>query len=240
MLDDATLTLSLIDLKDFLLDELSVFDVALGYVLLYVVYKALGRYIYFKPQEHASKINRTFLSVALLVVFVHLFGPIADSFPLYYEYRWIFMITAIALLVAVVGICSARIVWRYRNEEQEGLRYRSRNPIRSDYFRTTAHRSSQNGNSYSSWEDEVVRSTEANIHSDTVLNLVALLVYMISVVSWGILSSAEHGWYAIVVSLVLAVWVGIVFINQGIYSWIDDYEHKLSVWLSKRARKRAK
>lgn len=80
MLADS-LHLSVNNLRVILLNDLSIFNIALAYVLVYVIYKTLGRYIYFSPQEHASKINRTFLVLSLLVIGLNLLSKINDLMP---------------------------------------------------------------------------------------------------------------------------------------------------------------
>lgn len=113
MLNESLLLLSFNELKNLLLHELTIFHVALVYVLMYVIYKALGRYIYFKPQEHASKINRTFLTLSLLAILLHAINGITAYLPFLPEYRWFYTLCGLVILVAPLSILIDRVIWKY-------------------------------------------------------------------------------------------------------------------------------
>src|SRR3989344_9689148 len=112
MLTDS-LHLSVDNLRVILLNDLSIFNIALAYILVYVVYKALGRYIYFRPQEHASKINRTFLFLSLLVVGLNSLSEINDLMPILPGHRWIFSLSLLVILIAPLSIVAIRVVWKH-------------------------------------------------------------------------------------------------------------------------------
>src|SRR3989344_4134091 len=113
MLNESLFLSSFDEIKNLLLHELTIFHVALVYVLMYVIYKALGHYIYFKPQEHASKINRTFLTLSLLTILLHVISGLTNYLPLLPEYHWFFMLCVLIILIAPLSILIARIIWKY-------------------------------------------------------------------------------------------------------------------------------
>lgn len=100
MLDESLILLSFDELKSLLVHELTVLHIAIVYVLMYVVYKALGRYVYFKPQEHSSKINRTFLTLSILVVLIHVIDKFTIYLPFLSEYRWLYVLCSLIILIA--------------------------------------------------------------------------------------------------------------------------------------------
>ena len=90
MLNEYLFYISVSEARDLILLDLTIYDFAINYIILYVIYKAVGRYIYFKPKEHASKINRTFLLLSLTIVITSLLSKIAALMPIQPENRWFF------------------------------------------------------------------------------------------------------------------------------------------------------
>lgn len=72
----------------------------------------------------------------------------------------------------------------YRFIWPDGKNYRKRDwvdsflPISNDYYKTTIRKSEKDGHFTSYWEEEAVESTQENIHSDFLLNLIALIIYI--------------------------------------------------------------
>src|SRR3989338_4753363 len=167
MLNESLFLTSLDDLKNLLLHELTIFHVALVYVLIYVAYKALGRYIYFKPQEHASKINRTFLTLSLLVVLLSILRGLTSYLPILPEYRWLYMLCGLIILIAPLSILMDRVIWKYDSYGNRSRRdwHHEYLPIPEDYYKTSVSKSERDGNITHSWEEEGVESTRNNIHS---------------------------------------------------------------------------
>ena len=121
MLSDS-LHLSVDNIRIILLNDLSIFNIALAYILVYVVYKTLGRYIYFRPQEHASKINRTFLVLSLLIIGLNLLSKISELMPILPEYRWIFTLSLLVILISPLSIVAKRVVWKHHKTGGTSLR----------------------------------------------------------------------------------------------------------------------
>jgi len=230
MLNEYQSLLSLSEAKDVLFFDLTIFHIALVYILMYVVYKALGRYVYFKPQEHASKINRTFLALSLLTVALHNLSGAIAFLPILPEYRWIYAICGLVLFAALLSILADRVVWDY--ESNGGRKRRDWRhdflPIRGDYYKTNVWISENRGNHVaSSREEEGVRSTEENIHSDVLLNILALIVFCIVCTQWAHASAVNYGWLAYIFSFVSSLSIAGIFLNETIFSWIKYLERKL-------------
>lgn len=226
MLNESLFLLSLDDLKNTLVHGLNISDIALTYVLVYVVYKALGRYIYFKPQEHASKINRTFLVLSLLVISLHFLGGVIGYLPFLLEHRWLYAICGLTLLIAPLSILIDRVVWKYGPNGSKHLRYREYMPIQSDYYKTNVSKSRTEGLMTESWEEEGVESTRKNLHSDALLNISALVIFIVVGMKWAYESVANYGWYSFVFFAVISLWVTATFLDRSIFSWIKYLEQK--------------
>ncbi len=222
-----SLHLSIENLKIILLNDLSVFNVALAYVLIYVVYKSLGRYVYFRPQEHASKINRTFLVLSLLVVGLSLFSKIQTYLPILPEYQWIFVMSILVISLAPLSILIDRIIWKYHKQSSHpSMRSWCYDylPISRDYFKTSTSKSESHGNVTSSWEEETVKSTGKNLHSDALLNIFALVVFVVTGIRWSYESYFTYGWNTLVFSTVLLIGISLIFTDRGVFSWIKFLE----------------
>lgn len=227
MLADS-LHLSVDNLRVILLNDLSIFNIALAYILVYVVYKTLGRYIYFRPQEHASKINRTFLVLSLLVIGLSSLSKINDFMPILPEYRWIFTLSLLVILISPLSIAAKRIVWKHHKTGGISLRdwcYQYL-PISRDYYKTTTSKSEKDGNMSHQWEEETVESTSKNLHSDALLNFLALLVFISTSTKWIHASYLYYGWISLVFPLILILWVLVIFIDRGIFSWMELIDRK--------------
>lgn len=232
MLNESLYQLSFDQLKDVSLHELTILHIALVYVLIYVAYKALGRYIYFKPQEHASKINRTFLVIALIVVAIHSLNPVINLLPFLAGYRWLYMLCLIVLLIAPLSIIADRLIWSYDkfgNKESRSWHWHYL-PIAKDYYKTSVTKSAHEGNTSWSWEDEAVESTSKNIHSDALLNFLAFITYFVVCWSWALDSTREYGWFPICFTFFVSIPIGAVFFDRAVFSWIDYIEN----WLMQR------
>lgn len=228
MLNESLFSSSFTELKDVLLQDLTVFHLALVYVLMYVLYKALGRYIYFKPQEHASKINRTFLTLSLLVVLLHTVSSLENYLPILPEHRWIYALSGLVILLAPLSILMSRIIWKYDKHSYRESRdwHYSYLPIPRDYYKAPLWRSENNGSMSHSWEEEGVESTRANIHSDALLNIIALAVFIIVCVAWASESTSEHGWFSYVFAGVVCLTISGAFLDRAVFSWIDYAQNR--------------
>lgn len=223
-----TLHLSVDNLRVILLNDLSVFNIALAYILVYVVYKTLGRYIYFRPQEHASKINRTFLVLSLLVIGLNSLSKINGLMPILPEYRWIFTLSLLVILIAPLSIGAKRVLWKHHKTGGTSLRdwcYRYL-PISRDYYKTTTSKSERDGNISHQWEEETVESTSKNLHSDALLNFLALLVFISTSATWIHASYLYYGWISLAFSLTLILWILAIFVDRGIFSWMEIIDRK--------------
>lgn len=223
-----TLHLSVDNLRVILLNDLSVFNIALAYILVYVTYKTLGRYIYFRPQEHASKINRTFLVLSLLVIGLNSLSEVNSLMPVLPEYRWIFTLSLLVILIAPLSIVAKRAIWKHHKTGGTSLRdwcYRYL-PISRDYYKTATSKSERDGNISHQWEEETVESTSKNLHSDALLNFLALLVYISTSATWIHASYLHYGWISLVFSPALVLWVLAIFVDRGIFSWMEIIDRK--------------
>lgn len=229
MLNSSLFLLSLDELKNVVLHELTIFHVALVYVLMFVVYKTLGRYIYFKPQEHASKINRTFLTLSLLVVSLHVFASLVSYLPVLPEYRWLYVMCGLVLLIAPLSIAADRLIWNYDRYGQRSTPdwHYYYLPIPRDYYKTSVSKSEQDGTFIHSWEDEGVESTRLNIHSDALLNFLALVVFITVSCVWTYTSYAVYGWLSLVFSGLITLSITGIFLDAAVFSWVDYLEKKL-------------
>lgn len=226
MLNESLFLLSLDNLKNTLVHDLTISDVALTYVLVYVVYKALGRYIYFKPEEHASKVNRTFLVLSLLVISLHFLGGVTSHLPFLMEHRWLYAICGLTLLIAPLSILIDRVVWKYNRDGHKVRRYRRYMPIQSDYYKTPIDKSTTNGNVIESWQEEGIRSTLKNLHSDALLNISALVVFIAVGGKWSYESVVSYGWYPFVFFTIISLWIAGTFLDRSVFSWIGYLEEK--------------
>ncbi len=228
MLNESLSLLSLNELKDILFFELTILNVAYAYVLMYVVYKAFGRYIYFKPQEHASKVNRTFLTLSLFAIAIHSLSGLINYLPVSPEHRWFYIICGLVLVAAVPSILMYRWIWKYEGAGNK----RSRDwhhyylPISRDYYKTTVSKSRSEGNMRYSWEEEGVESTSKNIHSDALLNGLALITFIATIAYWTHDGIEIYGWYSFVFSAAVFLPVVATFFNEAIFSWIDYLQRK--------------
>lgn len=230
MLNESLFLLTLSQLKDVLSFQLTIFHIALIYVLTYVVYKAFGRYVYFKPQEHASKINRTFLTLSLFVVVLHMLSGFISFLPLLPEYQWLYAVSGLVLLVAPLSILMDRVIWKY--EKHGGKRGRDWHykylPIPNDYYKTSVSKSETEGNITHTWEDEGVESTRENIHSDALLNTLALVVFVVVSGRWVYESVISYGWLPFVFFAGISLPVAGIFLDRAIFSWIDYLQQKIT------------
>ncbi len=228
MLNSTLFLSSLSELQTLLLHQLTIFHIAVFYVLTYVVYKALGRYIYFKPQEHASKINRTFLVISIFVVVINAISGFTVYLPILQEYRWLYVMSGLVLLFAPLSIITSRLIWKYDRwgyKNSRGWHY-DYLQIPTDYYKTAISKTTQSGNTSHTSEEEGVESTSKNIHSDALLNLSALMIFIVVSIYWAHLSSMNYGWTSYVFSTVITLTIGGIFLNNAIFSWIKYLHQK--------------
>ena len=236
MLDATLFSLSFAELQDVVFHDLTIFHVALVYVLTYVVYKALGRYIYFKPEEHASKINRTFLAISLLIVSLDQFSGFIGYLPFLSEYRWLYAISGLVLLVAPFSILMDKFIWFYDpfgNKTRRNWHY-DYLPIPNDYYKTSISKSEKDGNSISSWEEEGVESTRENIHSDALLNLLAVAVFITAGWRWSFESSTNYGYYSFIFFICISLPIIGIFLERSVFSWMEFLERRWFSWKSEK------
>lgn len=227
MLNESLVLLSLDELKNVLFFHITILHAALVYILTYVIYKSFGRYVYFKPQEHASKINRTLLTLSLLVVTLHVLSGFISFLPFLPEYRWLYVASVLVLLAAPLSILMDRVIWKYgRYGEKYGRNWHhSYLQIPKDYYKTNVSKSEQDGNAIHSWEEEGVESTKKNIHSDALLNALALITFVVVSGRWAYASAANYGWLSFVFFVCSSLPIAGIFLDRTIFSWIDYLEH---------------
>lgn len=230
MLNESLFSSSFDELKNLLLHELTIFHIALVYVLMYVIYKALGRYIYFKPQEHASKINRTFLTLSLLVILLHTIGGLTNYLPLLQEYRWFYILCSLVIFIAPLSILIDRIIWKYDsygNKNRPNWHY-DYLQIHDDYYKTNIHKSESKGNGLSeSWEEEGVESTRENIHSDVLLSILALIIFIGVGIRWAYESASSYGYLSYVFSTIISLTIAGMFLDNAVFSWVYYLDRKI-------------
>ncbi len=228
MLNESLLILPISELKDILFYDISINHLALLYILMYVIYKALGRFIYFKPQEHASKINRTFLTISLLIVILYSFNGILISLPFILEYRWLFAVCSLLIFIMPLSIFMEWVIWnKYRGNKGRRSWTYYHFPIHQDYYKVPISKSETSGNSSSSYEDEGVESTQENMHSDALLNVLALAVFIIISGYWTHESYLVYGWTSFAFFIGLTLPVSLIFCDRAIFSWINYLEEKI-------------
>lgn len=226
MLNESLILLSFDSLKNILLHEMTIFHLAVVYVLMYVIYRALGRYIYFKPQEHASKVNRTFLTLSILIVTIQSLHGVIIYLPFRPEYRWLYVLCTLIIFIAPLSMIMHRIMWKYDKnggKRRKDWRYKYL-PILPDYYRTTISKSESNGSFSNNWEEEAVETTEENIHSDALLNVFALAIFIIVSMKWASDSVLDNGNLAYIFSAISSLVIGGFFSNNAIFSWIRYLE----------------
>jgi len=207
---------------------------AFVYVLMYVIYKALGRYVYFKPQEHASKINRTFLVLSLLVILTNFLSGLTDYLPFLPEYKWLYMVNGLVILIALPSIIMARIIWKYDQGHKQSRNWHYRYlPIPHDYYQTNITKNKTEGSMTHQWEEEGLESTDRNIHSDALLNVFALVVFVSISSGWAYESAIYYNWPSLVFSIIVSLPIAGLFLDRGVFSWIKYLEDKYRAHKSK-------
>jgi hypothetical protein len=240
MLNESLLLFSWDKIKSLLIHDLTILHVALVYVLVYVVYKALGRYIYFKPQEHASKINRTFLTLSLFVVLIHAItlSGFADSLPFLPEYRWLYTLCFLVLLIAVLSILTTRVIWEVGPFGTKARRswHSDHLPIRTDYYKAPVPKTDKIGVALSHHEIEGVESTSENIHSDFLLNTLALIVFIVASGCWTYESAVNYGWLSYLFSAFVTLTIAGIYLDQALFRWISYFDRKVRILLGQTVK----
>lgn len=236
MLNDSLFYLSFTEVKDFVLNDLTIFNIAISYVLIYVVYKSMGRYLYFKPEEHASKINRTFLIVALIIVILSSFKTITDNMPIIAQYRWIFSLSLAVLGLAFLSMLMKIIFYKTNDSGYLQLRNEGWIPIPNDYFKAIKEKTEEIDHeemhasiiiTERKFEQEVVVSTQNNIHSDALINLLAIIVFNVIIFDWALKSSFEYGYYAHFFYVICTLFISLIYLERSVFSWLSFLEEKL-------------
>lgn len=234
MFNEPLFLLSFSDLRNIILNDLTILHIALVYVLMYVIYKALGRYVYFKPQEHASKINRTFLVLSLLTILLNFFSGLTEYLPFLPEYKWLYMVNGLVILIALPSIIMDRIIWKYNQGHKQSRSWHySYLPIPHDYYETNISKSKTEGSMTHQWEEKGVESTNRNIHSDALLNVFALVVFMIISLRWAYESTIDYNWSSLEFSIAVSLPITGLFIDRGIFSWIKYLDDKYRAYKNK-------
>lgn len=233
MFNESLFSASFNELSNIITNELSLYNIALGYVLLFVIYRTLGRYIFFKPGEHESKINRTFLATSLLIVGLHFLSIVTPLIPIVKEHSWLFMISVLVILIAPFSIVMERIVWKYNKSGGRWPRYENYLPIKEDHFKSPITKEEQRGNYSHSWLEDGFSTTRANLHSDSLLHTASLLVFTITLNSWAVASIETFGYQSLFLSATITVFVSAVFIDRSVFSWITFTED----WLKRRSKR---
>lgn len=219
MLNDSIISLTFSELKDYLLNDLSIFNVAFIYILAYVLYKALGRYVYFKPEEHSSKINRTFLFISIFVVLIHfLSSKVLWHLQIENGQIWVYIVASLILVTGFTSLTFDRIVRSYKHARYERDWVYYYLPINKDTFKSITKRSERiNDNTTQEWNDETVERTSENLHSDMMLNFFALIIFISININW-IMQIDDTA--AVLYSSICTFCVSILFVDQGVFKWL--------------------
>ncbi len=226
MLSEIFVTSSFDQLKDLFFHQLTILNIASAYILMYVIYKAFGRYVYFKPQEHASKINRTFLTLSIIIVSINVIWGISNYLPVLSEYRGFYMLCGLVILMAPLSIIMDRMIWKYdsngRKERRDWHYYYLQ--ISRDYYKTNITKSERHDNYSETWEEEAVESTEKNIHSDALLNILALAFFIGVSGKWAYESAKNYGYLSYIFSIIICLTISSIFLDHTVFSWISYIE----------------
>ncbi len=240
MLNESLFLLSFDQIKNLLLHELTIFHVAIVYVLMYVIYKAFGRYIYFKPQEHASKVNRTFLALSVFIILIHSLNGVTIYLPFLPEYRWLFVLGALIILIAPFSIIMHWAMWEYNEYGGKSRRRWTYDylPLPRDYYKTSVSKSVSTHNGSDNWEEEGVESTSNNFHSDALLNLFSLIIFIFISIKWAKISAITYGWSSYWFSMPLFLFIVLIFLDESIFSWIKYVDPKIRRFLKHKLFKK--
>ena len=144
------------------------------------------------------------------------------------------MIGVLVILIALPSIIIDRIVWKYDHGHKQSRSWHYHYlPISHDYYQTNISKSKTEGNIIHQWEEEGVESTNRNIHSDALLNIFALVVFMIISLRWAYESTIDYSWSSLGFFLVISLPIACLFIDRGVFSWIKYLEDKYRVYKSK-------
>jgi hypothetical protein len=144
------------------------------------------------------------------------------------EYRWLFALSSLVILIAPLSIIVYRIMWKYedgRKARRDWHYYFL--PIPNDYYKTNVSKSERDGNMSHTWEEEGVESTSRNIHSDALLNILALVVFIAASGKWAYLSAENYGWFSYLFFVIACITITGVFLDNAVFSWINYLENKL-------------
>ena len=93
-------------------------------------------------------------------------------------------------------------------------------------FYTYILKSEKDGNITHSWEEEVVESTRENVHSDALLNALALITFVVVSGRWAYESATNYGWLSFVFFVGISLPVASIFLDRSIFSWIDYFQRR--------------
>ncbi|MFZ2763494.1 MAG: hypothetical protein WAX80_00435, partial [Minisyncoccia bacterium] len=148
--------------------------------------------------------------------------------PFLPEHRWLFAICGLTLLIAPLSILMDWMIWKYnRHGGGKELRYWNYMPIQSDYYKTSINKNRKEGIMTESWEEEGVESTRENLHSDALLNISALLVFIVVGAKWAYESGASYGWFSSIFFAIISLWITAAFLDRSVFSWVRYLEQKI-------------
>lgn len=78
-----------------------------------------------------------------------------------------------------------------------------------------------------SWEEEGVESTRENVHSDTLLSILALIIFISVSMMWAYESAINYGYFSYIFSVVICLTIAGLFLDNAIFSWVCYLERKM-------------
>jgi hypothetical protein len=130
-----------------------------------------------------------------------------------------------------------RIIWKYsKNEGSKDGRewhyyYLS---ISKDYYKASISKSESSGSVSRGWEEEGVESTTKNIHSDALLNMLALIIFITVNGKWTYYSAINYNSFSYIFSVATCLTISGMFFDRAIFSWILFLERKIRISLKRK------
>ncbi len=214
MLDATLIGLPLNDLKEIFFEKFSIYHFALIYVLMFVIYKCIGRYVYFKDQEHSSKVNRTFLSISILVIILNSFNYNFFSFlPFFPESQWLYSLIFLTILISLSSMTLYRIMF-VQNSGEHHFSYRGWS---YDKIPVTS------GN-------EDYRYRMKNVNSDAMLHIISLCIFLVTSFYWAYKSYLQFGYTSIIFNLICVLFISAIYIDEAVFSWVELVQRRHEAW----------
>ena len=233
----ATLVNSSVDsLIHILRNEITLHDIAVSYILLYVAYKGLSRYLYFRADEHSSKIKRTFLALSLLIVFISYGLSVASIFSEEENLQWFIALCLFGLAISPASILFGKLIYEFDYDGSFNARRTTEViPITKDYTKTVKYRKDNDGDYY---EEEVVKSTYKNIHSDVTLNFFAG-VYGFQYFILLIIDIYKNSGMALAIATsLLATFMLAIYVDRAIFTWVKLLNSKYKTYIFEKKNKK--